>query len=208
MDSMDHLPSTSFDPRATYELEDDIVRVRPLRRDDHEHLLPFALQEPELWTYSTVQAIGADGLHAYLEHALSGRTAGTSYPFIVFDKRTGEYAGSTRFYDIQPNNASLQLGYTWYGKRFQRTGLNTRCKYQLLSLAFESLGMFRVEFRADHRNKGSIAAMKSIGCTVEGVLRQNGVMPDGSRRDSIVLSILRDEWFGETKRRLEKKMKG
>lgn len=180
-------------------LENDVVQLRPLLANDFEHLLPFALNEPEIWTYSLVEAGSRDLLKNYLDIALKAKSKGTEFPFIVFDKRSQSYAGSTRFYDIQPENKSLQLGYTWYGKAFQGSGLNKHCKYLLLEFAFEKLGMERVEFRADNDNKRSIAAMKSIGCKVEGVLRSNGFKPDGTRRDSIVLSILKDEWEQEVK---------
>ena len=118
--------------------------------------------------------------------------------FHCFDKRKNEYAGSTRFYDINPDYKTLQLGYTWYGKKFRETGLNKHCKFLLLSFAFEKSGMERVEFRADNSNERSIAAMKSIGCKVEGILRsQMPTQTEGVRRDSIVLSILKNEWFDE-----------
>lgn len=187
-------------------LENDVVQLRPLQANDFEHLLPFALNEPEIWTYSLVQAGSRDLLKNYLDIALKAKSKGTEFPFIVFDKRSQSYAGSTRFYDIQPENKSLQLGYTWYGKAFQGGGLNKHCKYLLLEFAFEKLGMERVEFRADNDNKRSIAAMKSIGCKVEGVLRSNGFKPDGTRRDSIVLSILKDEWEQEVKVQLLSKI--
>ena len=102
---------------------------------------------------------------------------------------------------------TVQLGYTWYGKDFRGTGLNKHCKYLLLQFAFETLGLERVEFRADNNNKRSIAAMQSIGCKIEGVMRNH--MPTlGSdlRRDSIVLSILRNEWFDEVKENLKNRL--
>jgi RimJ/RimL family protein N-acetyltransferase len=184
-------------------LEDARVLLRPLREDDYENLLPFALNERDTWYYSLVRAAGEDGLRNYMKLALDAKAKGAEFPFIVFDKRTGEYAGSTRFYDINFPYQTLQLGYTWYGERFRGTGLNKHCKFLLLQFAFEELGMERVEFRADARNERSIAAMKSIGCKVDGILRAN--MPtaeSNQRRDSIVLSILRDEWFGEVKEKL------
>ena len=92
-----------------------------------------------------------------------------------------------------------------YGKRFQGTGLNKHCKYLLLEFAFEQLNMERVEFRADNQNLRSIAAMKSIGCTQEGVLRSNTYKSDGTRRDSIVLSILKEEWYQYIKSDLKAK---
>ena len=198
--------ATTFDPHAQYRLEDERVLLRPLNVTDDEHLLPFALHEQETWQYSHQAAFGADGLSEYISSALAGRVTGKEYPFIVYDKKVGKYAGSTRFYDIQPQNSSLQLGYTWYGKDFRGTGLNKHCKFLLLQFAFEELDMERVEFRADARNERSIAAMKSIGCTVEGIMRSNVPTRDGGRRDSIILSILKSEWENGVKQRLKDRL--
>jgi len=198
--------ATTFDPHAQYRLEDERVLLRPLNVTDDEHLLPFALHEQETWQYSHQAAFGADGLSEYISSALAGRVTGKEYPFIVYDKKTVKYAGSTRFYDIQPQNSSLQLGYTWYGKDFRGTGLNKHCKFLLLQFAFEELDMERVEFRADARNERSIAAMKSIGCTVEGIMRSNVPTRDGGRRDSIILSILKSEWENGVKQRLKDRL--
>ena len=189
-----------------YILENDRVILRPLEASDLENLLPFSLNEPELWKYSLIPASNEEELKNYISIALSQRENKKEYPFIVFDKRTNSYAGSTRFYDIQLSNKCLQLGYTWYGKEFQGTGLNKNCKYLLLSFAFEKLGIERVEFRADNTNEKSIAAMKSMGCKVEGVLRSNGIRPNGERRDSIILSILKSEWKNEVKENLLKRL--
>ena len=197
---------SGFNVRKDYTLENDFVLLRPLTINDFDNLLPFSLNEPELWKYSLLQAGGADNLRNYLQLAVAAREAEKEYPFIVFDKRIGTYAGSTRFYDIQLLHKSLQLGFTWYGKAFQGTGLNKNCKYLLLEFAFEKIGMERVEFRADNNNQRSIAAMKSIGCTVEGVLRSHAFRNDGTRRDSIVLSILKNEWEGGVKSRLKHKL--
>ena len=120
---------------------------------------------------------------------------------MYFDKRTNNYAGTTRFYDYQEHHNTVQLGYTWYGKDFQGTGLNKNCKLLMLQFAFETLGVDRVEFRADADNERSVAAMKSIGCTVEGILRSNCKAVTG-RRNSIILSILKDEWFKNVKENL------
>ncbi len=195
----------NFDPNANYILENDRVLLRPLTADDLSLLIPFSVYEPELWTYSLLPANGEENLKNYIEIALQHKKEGSSYPFIVFDKQTNRFAGSTRFYDIQQQHNTLQLGYTWYGKAFQGTGLNKNCKYLLLNLAFETLQVDRVEFRADAKNKRSISAMKSIGCTVEGVLRSNCASPTG-RRDSIVLSILRNEWHGGIEEALRSKL--
>jgi RimJ/RimL family protein N-acetyltransferase len=188
-------------------LENDTVLLRPLQESDLENLLEISLNEPETWEYSLIRADGKQNLENYIQIALKARENKTEFPFIVFDKKSGKYAGSTRFYDINFTFKTLQLGYTWYGKNFRGTGLNKHCKFLLLQFAFETLEMERVEFRADNNNQRSIAAMKSIGCKVDGVLRSH--MPTfGSdvRRDSIVLSILRNEWFEEVKENLKRKL--
>ena len=196
-----------FDPKTDYIIQDNSVLLRPLTAADLELLLPFALHEPNTWEYSLVSAAGNNGMVSYINAALEGRATGKEYPFIVYDKLTQQYAGCTRFYDIQPNNLTLQLGYTWYGEKFRGTGLNKHCKFLLLQLAFETLDVERVEFRADARNQRSIAAMKSIGCTAEGILRSNIAQPDGGRRDSIILSILKNEWYSTVKETLMTKLR-
>ncbi len=187
-------------------LEDDRVLLRPLEENDYNNLLPLALNEQGLWFYSLVRPEGEEGLKNYISIALAEKAAGKEFPFIVFDKQTNEYSGSTRFYDINLSYRTLQLGYTWYGKKFHGTGLNKHCKFLLLQFAFEVLEFERVEFRADTRNERSIAAMKSIGCKVDGVLRNNMPTVEGGRRSSIVLSILKDEWIDEVKSNLMKKL--
>lgn len=188
-------------------LEDEFVLLRSLQLNDVDNLIEISNNEPETWEYSLVRANGRANLENYIQLALQAREKNIEFPFIVFDKKSGKYAGSTRFYDINLPFKTLQLGYTWYGKDFRGTGLNKHCKYLLLQFAFETLGMERVEFRADNNNERSIAAMKSIGCKVDGVLRSH--MPTlGSevRRDSIVLSILKKEWFAEVKENLQARL--
>lgn len=191
-----------FNFSEDYLIEDSRVLLRPLTSADFSNLLIFSLTEPELWQFSLQNGAGEDALRNYISVATDARIAGKEYPFIVYDKKKSAYAGSTRFYDIQLFHKTLQLGYTWYGNEFQGTGLNKHCKYLLLNFAFEKMHMDRVEFRADNDNKRSIAAMKSIGCMEEGILRSNSIKQDGSRRDSIVLSILKEEWEKSVKERL------
>ncbi|MEM7086904.1 MAG: GNAT family protein [Bacteroidota bacterium] len=195
----------NFDTTKNYVLENERVLLRPLLIEDRKHLLNFSLNEPEIWNYSLIPANGEKNLDHYLAIAHSKKEQKDSYPFIVFDKKVNAYAGSTRFYDIQPEHNTVQLGYTWYGKDFQRTGLNQNCKYLLLEFAFETMGVERVEFRADAQNARSITAMKNIGCTVEGILRSNCAGPT-SRRDSIILSILKNEWHDAIKASLFQKI--
>ena len=199
---------TDFNAVEDHILENDAVLLRPLREEDHQYLVNFALNEPEIWKYSLVPAAGEENMRAYIATAVKNRAAGTEYPFIVFDKITQCYAGCTRFYDIQPQYRTMQLGYTWYGKDFQGTKLNKNCKLLLLEFAFEKLNMRRIEFRADNDNERSKAAMKSIGCTVEGVLRNHLLTHTGANRNSIVLSILKEEWEDGLKEKLIAKIGG
>lgn len=189
-------------------LEDDRALLRPLQENDLEYLLPFALTEKDLWSYSYLSPAGTEGMQDYIHATLEGRKAKKEYPFIIFDKTSGRYAGSSRFYDIQLDNLNTQLGYTWYGRDFQRTGLNRHCKLLMLSYAFENWSMERVEFRADARNERSVQAMKAIGCIEEGILRSSGPSALGGRRDSIVLSILKNEWYARVKDHLLSKIYG
>jgi len=193
------LVQKNFDFNKDYVLEDDRVILRPILIEDIDHLANYVLSEPEIWKYSLVAINKVEDLNGYIESAIDSRNNKTAYPFIVFDKQLNKYVGSTRFYDTQLSFETTQLGYTWYSKEVWSTGLNTHCKYLLLQFAFEQIGFKRVEFRADNDNKRSIAAMQKIGCTVEGVLRSHLPKPDGTRRDSIILSITKEEWEQKVK---------
>lgn len=195
-----------MDFNENYILQDEKVLLRPLQSDDYDLLVSYALNEPDTWKYSVAELNGAEGMREYIDEALLQRKEQSSYPFIVYDKITNKFIGSTRFYDIQLKHNTTLLGYTWYSEKFRGTGINKHCKYLLLNFAFETLGFERVEFRADVRNDLSIAAMKSIGCTVEGILRQSLALPNGNRRDSIVLSILKSEWESGLKTSLQERL--
>lgn len=184
----------SFDPQEDYILEDERVLLRPVKEDDWSNFANLPETSPEIWQYSLMAIQKTEDLKAYFQEAMMNRKNGNSYAFIVFDKLTRSFVGCTRFYDIQLKYQSTQLGYTWYKTSVWGSGLNAHCKYLLLQLAFEQLGFERVEFRADNDNKRSIAAMQKIGCTIEGILRSHLPKPNGERRDSIVLSILKKEW--------------
>ena len=183
-----------FDVSEDLILEDERVLLRPLVQEDAVFLSAYVKAEPTLWKYALTPITTAQEFEQYIKTAIESRILKTAYPFIVFDKLQNKYVGSTRFYDIQLENNSTQFGYTWYSEKTWGTGLNEHCKLLLLTFAFETIGFERVEFRADNRNKRSIAAMQKIGCTVEGILRNHLPTSDGTRRDSIILSMLKKEW--------------
>ena len=187
-------PKLVFDTTIDVILEDERVLLRPMVQADVANLSAYVKDEPTLWKYALTPIVTAQEFEQYIATAVETRHLKSAYPFIVFDKLQNKYVGSTRFYDIQLEASSTQLGYTWYSEKTWGTGLNEHCKLLLLSFAFETIGFERVEFRADNRNKRSIAAMQKIGCTVEGILRNHLPTSDGTRRDSIVLSMLKKEW--------------
>ena len=187
-------PKLVFDTSIDLILEDERLLLRPLVQADVANLASFVKDEPTLWKYALTPIKTEQEFEQYIATAVEARQLKSAYPFIVFDKLQNKYVGSTRFYDIQLNNSSTQFGYTWYSESTWGTGLNEHCKLLLLEFAFETIGFERVEFRADNRNKRSIAAMQKIGCTVEGILRNHLPTSDGTRRDSIVLSMLKEEW--------------
>jgi RimJ/RimL family protein N-acetyltransferase len=187
-------PKLVFDTRIDVILEDEHVLLRPLVQADVANLASYVKDEPTLWKYALTPITTEQEFQQYIATAEEARGLQTAYPFIVFDKLQNKYVGSTRFYDIQLEASTTQLGYTWYSEKTWGTGLNEHCKLLLLSFAFETIGFERIEFRADNRNKRSIAAMQKIGCTVEGILRNHLPTSDGTRRDSIVLSMLKEEW--------------
>ncbi len=197
----------SFDPQEEYILEDERVLLRPVEEEDWRNFTNLPETSPEIWQYSLMAIQKTEDLKAYFQEAIITRKNGNSYAFIVFDKLTKEWVGCTRFYDIQLKNQSTQLGYTWYKTSVWGSGLNAHCKYLLLQFAFDTMQFERVEFRADNDNKRSIAAMKKIGCTVEGVLRNHMPKPNGGRRDSIILSILKEDWKNALREKLKAQLK-
>ena len=196
----------NFNFKEDYILENDVVRLQPLHSSDYEKLVDFSINEPELWSFNANGPDSPENLKKYIERALSQKEKLVEYPFLVFDKLKNKVAGSTRFYNINLEAKHLEIGFTWYGKEFQGTTLNKNCKYLLLEFAFEKMNLERVGFRANNLNQKSIAAMKSIGCVEEGVLRNFSTDARGNRIDAIVLSIVKEEWFANVKQNLKNRI--
>lgn len=138
----------------------------------------------------------------WVRDILSRASRGTDLPFVAVHVASGRVAGATRYLNIMPNDRGLEVGGTWYGTEFQRTAVNTECKYLLLKHAFEALGCIRVQLKTDLRNERSQKAIERIGAVKEGVLRNHMILPDGRIRHSVFYSILDTEWEG-VKRKLE-----
>jgi RimJ/RimL family protein N-acetyltransferase len=148
----------------------------------------------------------ADDMRGWVQDILSRAEKGTDLPFAAVHLASGRVAGAMRYMNIMPNDRGLEIGGTWYGPEFQRTAVNTECKYLLLRHAFESLGCIRVQLKTDLRNERSQKAIERIGALKEGILRNHMILPEGHYRHSVFYSILDTEW-PEVKNRLEEMMR-
>jgi RimJ/RimL family protein N-acetyltransferase len=174
-------------------LEGRRVRLEPLAETHLADLQRVAL-DPEIWRLTIAQVHDEASLRAWLETALRNRAAGSELPFATVDRASGLAIGSTRFLSIVPEHRRLEIGWTWLGRAFQRTGANREAKLLQLSHAFEVLGANRVEFKTDSRNERSRAALLGIGSTFEGIFRSHMIMPWGPLRDSACYSVVAAEW--------------
>jgi len=170
------------------------VRMEPLDLDRHfEGLCEIGL-DPDLWRWTTNVVRTRDDLRRYLETAIRERAEGRSLPFATVDKPTGRIAGSTRFGNIDPGSRRVEIGWTWVGRPYQRTHVNTEAKYLMLRHAFETLGCVRVELKTNVLNGRSRDAMLRIGCVEEGVFRKYQMNENGTWRDTVYFSVIDDEW--------------
>lgn len=176
-------------------LENERVLLRPINfGSDAEPLWPINAAYPMLMQYSPAMIYDRDSFEMYFESALQLKRAKSKYPFIIRDKRSKQAAGTTSFMNIDIANERLEIGSTYLGPKFHKTGLNRNVKLLMLSYAFESLQVKRVELKTDARNVQSRTAMEGIGAKYEGSLRSHTIMTDGYRRDTAYYSILVDEW--------------
>ncbi len=189
-----------FDPQPVT-LEGVHVRVEPLERRHAEDLFEVGKDET-IWPYMPRPPLkSVRDAHALIDQALEDAAGGTQIPFAIIDRGTGKAIGSTRYLDIRRTNRALEIGWTWLGAQFQRTVVNTECKYLLLRHAFEEHGAVRVQLKTDLRNERSQRAIERLGAVREGVLRKHMVLWDGFIRDTVYYSVIESEW-PEVKRRL------
>jgi RimJ/RimL family protein N-acetyltransferase len=186
---------------APVTLEGHGVRLEPLTHA-HEDGLIAAASDGRLWELWFTSVPEPSGTAAYIATALEGQLAGHMVAWIVRDLRTGEVVGTTRYHDIVPQIDRVEIGWTWYGRHWQRSHVNTACKLLLLAHAFETLGCAVVGLRTDNFNFASQKAIAALGAKKDGVIRHHLPRRDGSARDSVMFSILKDEW-PDVKRHLE-----
>jgi RimJ/RimL family protein N-acetyltransferase len=154
-----------------------------------------AASDGELWRLWYTSVPAPERAPAWLAATLEMREKQGALPFVVRDSSDGSLVGSTRYFNVDAANRRLEIGHTWYAKRAQRTAINTECKLLLLTHAFETLRCIAVEFRTHWFNHASRTAIARLGAKQDGVLRNHQLMPDGSRRDTVVFSIVDGEWL-------------
>lgn len=179
-------------------LEGNLVKLIPLS-SSHKNKLLEAASDGELWNLWFTSVPSQEKIDDYLDFAFSEQEANRALPFVIIDKKTNKIIGSTRFCNVVESNKRVEIGYTWYAKSYQRTGINTECKYLLLQYAFEKLECIAVEFRTSWYNQASRKAILRLGAKQDGVLRNHQIDANGMLRDTVVFSIINIEWQGVKK---------
>ena len=187
------------------QLEGHGVRLEPLS-PEHEAGLKAAAADGKLWELFFTSVPEPDKTRKYIDDALEGQRKGDMLPWAVRDLQTNAIVGSTRYHDIIAAADRVEIGYTWYAQRCQRSHVNTACKLLLLTHGFESVGCKVVGLRTDNFNFRSQKAIEALGAKKDGVIRHHWPRRDGSIRDTVMYSVLRDEWPG-VRKHLELRLK-
>lgn len=183
-------------------LQGNYVRLEPLSEEHIPGLAQIGIGQ-DFWHFMLYGDMKTeDDMRGWVLDILEREKKGGDLPFAVIHLASGKVAGATRYLNIAPKDRGLEVGGTWYGTEFQRTAVNTECKYLLLGHAFETLKAIRVQIKTDSRNERSQRAIERIGAKREGVLRNHMILPDGYIRHSVFYSIIDSEW-AEVKKNLE-----
>lgn len=174
-------------------LDGGTIRLEPMG-EHHAPALEAAARDGELWTLRVTSVPAPGETAAYVAAALKGRDEGHMLPFVVVDVPSGQVIGSTRYHDIVPAVERLEIGYTWYGRSWQRSHVNTTAKLLLMQHAFETLGAQLVGWRTDNYNFASQRAIERLGARRDGVLRHHALRRDGTVRDTVMYSLAAGEW--------------
>ena len=178
---------------APITLEGHGVRLEPLTAE-HRDGLGAAVADGRLWELWFTRVPTPDSVGVYITDALDGQASGHMLPWAVRELATNTIIGSTRYHDIVPEIDRVEIGYTWYAKRWQRTHVNTSCKLVLFEHAFDRLGCQVVGLRTDNFNFASQRAIERLGAKKDGIIRHHGARRDGSVRDTVIYSVLKHEW--------------
>jgi len=174
-------------------LENEKVLLIPFESKRNTELKEIIFDD-EIWRYMGMYIRNDQDFENYIKSTLNQKADGICYPFLIIDKSTNRVAGSTRYGYLNHTSQKCEIGWTWYGKEFQGTGLNKACKYELLNFGFENIQFRRIQFSADLENLRSQKAIEKLGAVKEGVFRNNYVDSDGNSKDDVYFSIILEEW--------------
>lgn len=182
----------------------ELFRTDIILENHRTLLIPFENQrnselkeiifDDEIWKYMGMYVRNNSDFEKYVENTLKQRKEGVCYPFLIIDKLTNKVAGSTRYGYLNSANKKCEIGWTWYGKAFQGTGLNQACKYELLNFGFNEIGFNRIQFSADLENIKSQKAIEKLGAKQEGIFRNNYIDSEAQSKDDVYYSIIKEEW--------------
>jgi N-acetyltransferase len=174
-------------------LQGQRVRLEPIGLEHVPGLAEVGL-DPDLWQWTLARPTGEADISDWVAAAIANRETGTDFPFVTLEASTGRPIGATRYLNIVLEHRRLEIGWTWVGKAWQRTGANREAKLLMLGHAFDTLGCRRVEFKTDSLNEPSRTALLGIGAQFEGIFRNHMVMPGGRMRHSAYYSVIDEEW--------------
>jgi N-acetyltransferase len=175
-------------------LENNKARLQPLDKKDADALAEIAKAQPDLFQFMSQQLKNTAEVYAYIRKGLDEFNEGASLPFLIIDKATGKIAGTTRFGNLVKEHKRVEIGWTWISKEFHNSGLNKAMKFLMLQYAFETLEFNRVEIKTSEMNYISRRAIEGLGATFEGILRHHMVNDNGTSRNTVYYSILKEEW--------------
>ncbi len=174
-------------------LENAVARLEPLG-PEHVDALNTIAADKDIWQFTSSRILNAEDFLIYMEQAMHERNEGLSYPFALIDRKTMQVVGCTRYGSIELKHRRLEIGWTWLDRSVRNTGFNRACKFLLLSYGFDELALNRIELKTSALNKVSQRAIEKIGGVREGLFRRHMINPDGTVRDTIYYSLIREEW--------------
>ena len=174
-------------------LEGEKVKLVPLE-NAHFHELAEVASDERIWEHISINGADKDRILQHLKSAVLKRATGEQYPFTIIDREKNKIIGSTLLHSIFPEHRKLEIGWTWYDPAYWRTGYNRECKLLLLTYCFEKLKTIRVQLQTDENNLRSRTAILGIGATLEGIMRKERIRANGMPRNTVMYSIIEDEW--------------
>lgn len=174
---------------TTY-LQNDVVQLRQMVKEDADALWAIA-QDDSTWTYLPITPRSLEAIEVYINEALANQA---EFPMVIIDMTTNKIVGATKFMAIDAKNKTAEIGFSWLSPPARGTAINSNAKYLLMSYAFEQWGLRRVTIKTDAENIASCKAIEAIGATKEGVLRNHRIRKDGKNRDTVIYSVIEEEW--------------